>query len=610
MPELGAKGDTTKITNSLEELDKEMDSYKEKYISKGWDLIPDFYSGDTHWSSERPSHKVSPVLNFLRQAIEKKTSQMTDTKPFIDILPFYDPLNDVAEALEEIIASKWSEQSLDMVLTDSIFFAELFGGCGYNTTYNSSLLFGQGDSTMEMIDPRNLNFDPATTAAHFLDRSEYVRIQTIKPTSFLRYKYKDFKSQIEANAPVESYVPEKKVLDKRGRQIIKVRKRVSKKNECVIGRSIVSEYWVRDREMSGDDLVFPGGRHIIVAGGALVKDEPNPYWDQLFPVDFLDWHKNPNTAWGDSELKDLKELQIVLNKLIAVIVENGIMMTNAIWIGDANALKPDQWNELDNVPGAKVKKRPGSELRREQGQALPSTVFNTVQYIEEAIKKLAGNVEVVQGQTPGQVKSGIAIEALQQAALAIVRLKARAIESLLERIGQKMISRIFQFEDADRQMWRLKNDTDFEAYKFMHKVLKGKTKEAKKLLKNPKMAWKNFLFKIRPGSSLSMNKWQNAMLAMQLYQAQPKPLIDRRFALDMMDIPGREGLIDRMEQQEMAEMQMQLALQQQKEKMDIIAAGRLGGNKGGSAPGPKDIRSQHSPQGEREAIEKTQGVNQ
>jgi len=601
MPELGT--DVDKIAKSLLEMDKEMDSYKEQYISKGWDSIPDFYRGETHWNKDRPSHKVSPVLNFLRQAIEKKTSQMTDTKPFMDILPFYDPLTRVAEALEDIIASKWSEQSLDMALTDGIFFSELFGGVGFNTTFNKELLFGKGDSTFEIIDPRNLNFDPACTAAHYVDRCEYVRTQVIKPTSLLKFTYQDFAEQIQDDAPYDFYVPEKKILDRKGRAIRKVVNRVQNKKGA-IGRSIVREYWIQDRELEGKKLKYKGGRHIIIAGGVIVKDEANPYWDKKFPIDFLDWHKNPDSAWGDSELKDLKELQIVLNKLIAVVVENGIMMSNAIWIGDSNALKPDEWKGLDNIPGLKVKIKPGSTLRREVGQPVPTTVFNTITYLEQAIDKLSGNVEVVKGQTPGQVKSGIAIEALQQAAMAIVRLKARAIESLLERIGQKFISRIFQFESGDRQMWRLKSDKDFEAFKFMGKVLRGETKESKKFLKNKEDAYKNFLFKIRPGSSLQMNKWQDAMIALQLYQAQPQGLIDREYALDLIDLPNRAEVVQRMEKKEAAQMQLQMKMAEQKEKMDIIAAGRGGG----SAPKPADPASPHAQQGQQEKITKNSGA--
>lgn len=534
---------------------------------------------------------------------------MTDTRPFLDILPFYDPLTRVADALQEIIASKWSEQSLDMSLTDGIFFAELFGGCGFNTTFNKELMHGKGDSTFEVVDPRNLNFDPACTAAHYVDRCEYVRIEVIKPTSFLKYTYQDSANLIKDDAPIDFYTPERKNFDRRGRMIKRVIGKVANK-KAAIGRSIVKEYWIQDRELENGSLKYKGGRHIIIAGGAMVKDEANPYWDKKFPVDFLDWHKNPDSAWGDSELKDLKELQIVLNKLVAVIVENGIMMSNAIWIGDTNALKPDEWKELDNVPGLKVKKKPGSDLKRVSGESVSPTVFSTLQYIESAIGKLSGNVEVVQGKTPGQVKSGIAIEALQQAAMAIVRLKARSVESLLERIGQKMISRIFQFESGDRQMWRLKSDKDFEAFKFFSKLLRGEDKAAKKFLKNKEDAWKNFLFKIRPGSSMSMNKWQNAMLAMQLYQATPKPLIDREYALDMIDLPNREEVLKRMETQEAVEMEFALKMQKQKEQMDIEAAGRGKSGTGGSAPGIKDMRSPHLPQALQEGLAKGQGIQQ
>jgi hypothetical protein len=350
--------------------------------------------------------------------------------------------------------------------------------------------------------------------------------------------------------------------------------------------------------MKNGKALYPGGRHIIIAGEELVLDEKNPYWDKLFPVDLLDWHRNPDSAWGEGEIEDLRELQRLLNKLIAMIVENGLMMTNAIWIGDANALEPDEWDKIDNVPGLKIKKRPGTELRREIGAPLPTSLFSAVQYVEAAIEKLSGNTDVVAGRTPGEVKSGIAIEALQTAAMAIIRLKARAVEQLLSNIGQKMIARIFQFETEDRMMWRLTSEREFKAYKFFKSMLRDK-----KLFPNgPQDAWRDFLFKVRPGSSLAMNKWQESLIAMQMYQAQPKPLIDRQGVLEKMDWEGRTELLARLEQQEAEELQQQIALMQMQQGGQVPS-----GQKGGSAPGVSDIRSPHAAQGMQEAQRKGTG---
>lgn len=577
--------DEKEIKKYLTGLDDECDGYKETVISKEWGSIPDFYSGRNHWGQYRPKHKMSPVLNFLRQAIERKTSLMTDTKPFIDILPYRDELQDVSEALQEIVISKWSEQSLDMTLTDVIFYAELFGTCGVNTLLDKSLHHGEGDITMHCIDPRNLNFDPMVTAPQYLNQSEYVRIEQIQPTSLLKYLYGN--DEIKSDAPV-TFLGGKRGKGPRGKVIRKVVSMLKKKS--AIDRSLVREYWLQDRELVHKKLKYPGGRHIIIAGGQIVVDEKNPYWDAEHPIDIIDWHRNPDSAWGDGEIVDLKELQLLLNKLIALIVENGLLMTNSIWVGDSDALSPEQWEELDNVPGLKVKKKPRSELRREPPPPLSQSLFSTVAYLESAIEKLSGNTEVVRGGTPGQVKSGIAIEALQTAAMAIIRLKSRTIESLLERVGQKMISRIFQFESSKRLMWRMKNGQDYEKFEFFReKIIKDK-----KMFKNPREAFKDFLFKIRPGSSLAMNNWQKSMIALQMYQAQPKPLIDRLGVLETMDWPGRTDIIQRLEIEEAAELEKMMALEQNS----------LSGNAGGSAPKVSDIRSPHAVQGIQEGMSK------
>lgn len=585
------------IKKYLENINIEMDEYKKQYVSKEWDDVPDFYLGKTHWNKYRPSHKASPVLNFLRQAIERKTSMMTDTKPFVDILPYYDPLQDIADALVEIMKCKWSEYSLDMTLTDIIFYAELFGTCGTNTLYDKTLHFGEGDSTIRCIDPRNLNFDPNITASQYIDQGEYIRIEQIIPTNALKFQYSN--ENIKPDAPF-SLIRDMQIQNKRGRRTRNIANMLRKKP--AIERSLVREYWLLDRSYSGKKLLYPKGRHIIIAGEEIVVDEHNPYWDGIHPIDILTWHRDPSSAWGIGDIEDLKELQRLLNKLITIVVENGLLMTNAIWIGDANALSKEQWDNLDNVPGLKVKKRPGSDLRRESGQPLPESIFAIIKYIENAIEKLSGNTEIVQGSTPGQVRSGIAIEALQTAAMSTIRLKSRAVEALLERNGQKIISRIFQYQDADRLMWRLKSDEDYISFKFAKEVLFNKTPELKKFFKNKQDLWKNFLFKIRPGSSLMLNNWQKSMMALQLYQAQPKPLIDRDSVLETLDWPNRNEIVRRLEEQEQQEIEKMMIMQQTGVPAPITP------RKGGSAPSVFNIKSPHALQGKTEEITKNIGM--
>jgi hypothetical protein len=583
-----------KIKKYIEGIDEEMDEYKDTYISRRWDELPDFYMGRTHWPELRPSYKVSPVLNFLKQAIERTTSQMTDGKPFMDILPFYDPLQDVADALEEIIAAKWAEQSLDMNLTDIIFYAEMFGTAGSNTLFDKRLRMGQGDNTFNCIDPRNLNFDPAVTSTQDLDQAEYIRIETVMATSWAKQIYKN--NEIKADAPF-TFIKDRALKQRSGRTTRRVLDTLKKRS--AVDRSIVKEYWLKDRTQSKGKEKYLGGRHIIIAGDQIVIDEPNPYWDQTFPIDILDWHRNPDSAWGSGQIEDLAELQKLLNKIVALIVENGLLMTNAIWVGDANALEPQEWDQLDNVPGLKIKKKPGSELRREAAPPLPNGMFNIVQYLEDAISKLSGNTEVVRGQTPGDVKSGVAIEALQQAAMSIVRLKIRSVENMLERIGQKMISRIFQYESDDRNMWSFKNNEDWAAFQFVSQKIKSNTK----YFKNKKDAWKNFMFKIRPGSMTQKNKFQEAMYALQLYQAQPKPLLDRLAVMEILDIPGGTKIVSRLEAEEQAQFEQQLMAQQ----IGSGAAPTGGGVSGGSAPSVTNLNGPHAEQAATESITKGGG---
>ena len=234
------------IKKYLGEIDNEMDDYKETYVSKGWDEVPDFYRGKTQWGEFRPSHKMSPVMNFMMQSVERKASQMTDTKPFMDILPYYDPLTEVAGAIENIIAAKWSEHSFDMVLTDICYYSQWFGTAGTNVIYDKSLQGGKGDLTVQCVDPRCLNFDPMVSSSQNLHLAEYVRLEQIMSTSLLKNMFPDKASEIKDDAPFKI----KKPID-RGLQGRTVRQPVSQNSTTkgAIKRSIVREYWIQDRTM-------------------------------------------------------------------------------------------------------------------------------------------------------------------------------------------------------------------------------------------------------------------------------------------------------------------------------------------------------------------------
>jgi len=186
---------------------------------------------------------------------------------------------------------------------------------------------------------------------------------------------------------------------------------------------------------------------------------------------------------------------------------------------------------LNNAPGNFVRVRPGKQLKREPPPTLPNYMMDTMNLLIQGLEKLSGITEVTEGRRPGQVTSGVAIEQLATMAQTTIRIKARQIENLLSRVGQKLLPRIFQYLTTDR-VFSFAGAKGIEQYLF-------KREEIRKIGLS---AFRDYQFKVVPTSSLAMTQWQKGLIATQLFQL---GLIDEEAALDDLRYPNRQEVLER-----------------------------------------------------------------
>ena len=523
----------------LDSLYQEGARFREQ-MQETWTKALQFLSGKM-WPERRPKYKVDALLNFLSQIIEKKTSILTDSKPtaFVTSRHAGGKFDPVCEILQKTIEAIFEECNWEQKLTELIFIEQAFGIGAVNTCYNAALDWGRGDIDIVILDPRNFVFDPFVIRSYSLNDGEYFCFETIRPTSYLKDRYPQRADDIKPDFTEGTTSTTDALYMKRRRLFSEAKE--GRPTGSVIPRSIVREYWIKDRKTRTEtgEKAYPNWREVVVAGGVIVEDGANPYIDGNIPIDLMHWDLNLDSAYGYNEISKLESPQLMLNKIVASIVENVILMGNAIWIGDANALTPEQWDRLSNAPGEHVKKRPGSELRREPGVPLPPYITNVIGFLLSGLEKLSSITEVMEGRRPGQLTSGVAIESLQLAASTAIRLKARQIEHLIQRIGQKLIWRIFQYYTEDRVFTLVGNGQRFDKFVYTRSLMR-ETLEREGM--SITTAFKDFVFKVVPASSLAMTKWQKGLIAAQLYQM---GAIDREALLEAVEFPNREEILAR-----------------------------------------------------------------
>jgi len=501
------------------------------------------------WPDRRPSYKVDAVMNFIGPIVEKKTALLTDGRPTMQVLsrkPVVmgqdDDLGEVAKVLTSTIMGILDEGMFEDKLTELVFYEQYFGMAYTNVPWVKSLNFGKGDIDTVIVDPRMCVFDPFVRRTYALNTGEYFAIEGVCPTEELRDTYSKRADDIKADFSEQA-------TEKSDSLYVKIRKILGKSTEgrtrvSTIPRSIKREYWIKDRKKEKDEKgkmvrVYPNWRVIRVAGGCIVSDSVNPYWDGDLPYDAMSWDFNVDDAYGLNEIMKHEMPQVMFNKILAGVVENIIAMGNGIWMGEKTALSPDEWNKLNNAPGQLVKYRPGTKIDRKDPPSMPSYIMRVLEMLPQAMEKISTITEVMEGRKPGQVTSGNAIDSLQTAAQTAIRLKARQLESLEKKIGQKLISRIFEYFSEDRVFHLWGGGEGYEQFIYLRKnILESLDKHNIPL----KSAHEHFIFKVVPTSSLATTKWQKGLIAMQLFNSQ---IIDDEEVLEVIEWPNRAAVMKR-----------------------------------------------------------------
>ena len=519
--------------------------YHKEMIARDWMEFTSFYRGE-QWPKRRPSHKVSGILNFLVENIERKTALLTDAKPIPQVTALNDDYQATADVLNELMRLVFASSDFGQATADMIESCQIFGSGFMGTLYDRSALGGRGDIRVNAFDPRAVYIDPVVLKSYLLCEGEFIIMEDIWPLEKAKDVFHEradlFKpdyglSRMQINQPPGLF-----------RALInRVFSRAREENvlRSEIPRVHVREYYLKDRsktDSKGKEYRFRNAsRKVVMVGDVIAMDGENPYEDGEHPVDMMAWHTDFHTAWGWGDIELLKSPQEIQNKLVSVMIENLMLMSNAIWIGDADAMSKEDWEKLSNAPGSAVKKKPGRELRREPGIAFPPQAQQVLEYVGVNKDVMSGMVDVMKGVRTGQVSSGVAVEALQLMAQALIRLRARALEALQARVGRKLMSRIFQFYEPAKimEMFRMSGrDATEEAVAIKTDLLKpisGRTAE-----------WsKNLMFRIEPGSSLGMAKTQRRVESMRLRELQ---VIDDEALLEDLEYPHRKAVLKRTRQ--------------------------------------------------------------
>lgn len=523
------------ILSFLNSIENEALAAKEDRYGE-WEKNLDFLEGKQWDTGTRPAGLAQITINSLWRLVRQEAALLTDAKPTVKVVARTSKLFNAANTLNKLVQSVFQKEHIDLLIVRTIFDLAVFGVSYWKVFWDAWANGGLGDVVIRRIDPRTILVDDVSN----LVDAQYIGHVTDVPLAEVRRRF-------PGRGMLVSATTRPGVLPLR----ISSKYRGSRSNmmtPSAVARTLLKEWWIKDPSLEGDEFKFPGGRLITASESVILQDMKSPYilpWPGPWVKFSLPGPQD--TAWPPASLTHLTELQRYLNLVMSNILDQVRFVSQGIWIADADALPPESRKKLMRPipPSTYIEKVPGKELRWERLADVSPTAIQVLRDLTQYMDFVYGMMDVSYGRIPRGMTAGAALEMLQMTAQSIIRLNAREIERGLMEAGQKVLGLILQFYPEERVEALLGPGGDVEMVEFRRAELFEDYRDAP-----PEELYYQFKFMVRPDSTLSMSREKEYAAALALYGS---GLIDRQAALELIDIPNKDAIFERMKAQEQLE---------------------------------------------------------
>ena len=465
---------------AFEEADADQKSSEELQMV---DTYIDYLAG-RQWPGGRPSYRAKPVNNLMNRLFWELCSTLTDLRPIVDIRSTVHDKSmvDNEEKVNNACRAWWRNNRIEGKVAQTIVYAILTTGIA-KIEWDREIQFGNGDVNIVPMSPRSLLY---LKPGPDLQSSQAVIYQDWKPVGWVQRKHPDRAHVVVADQDASQFQtdqgPPANITPHLYQILSPAMKRVLGKNTRSVQPSAYPmcryrEFWLRDYSVNvsnrtvwvGDrskgygiayqvkpmERLYPRGRLIVMAGREVVHDGPNPYWHGLFPFALCRLNVVPWQILGLSDLRSWKDLQDIINQIVAGVLDMIRRAVNPPIMAPRNALSESAWNSLDlSMPGSKVafSQTAAHEPKVVSVAPLPGFVLQMLQITTHEMKEQSGIAAVSEMIKKKQVPGGDTMDQVRGAQQTPIRLKGRNIEDFIHEIGTQLIPNFFQFYDDERRL--------------------------------------------------------------------------------------------------------------------------------------------------------------
>jgi hypothetical protein len=393
------------VAKVLKEFEK-LKKHRSKY-DYNWLHYYKMWRGDQWDGIKMPKHRQRECINMIWQTVQANMPLQTDARPRIQFVAEEPSDIEFANVLNEVMEADWERGNWLVPLSEIILDGYIYG-TGYGSlVYDQEADFGMGSAQFESEDPFYLYPDNEAREINDNRSKIFIKAEPVD-TDSLKREFPEFEDKIKSDIDSDIQSSKTSLNDYTARTSNSDRDMPDVSfltgKQKTTPRTMLITAWMKPdetEEVESEEIgengeiqnkviikkVYPFGRVIKIANGLKIF-EGTLTESGRFPFMKYVNYMLPREFFGVSEVEQLESPQRVFNKILNAAIEIMNLMGNPIWvISTDSGIDP---NKLINRTGLVVEKEPGSEVRREHGVELNSTIFPLLDRLESWFDKIGG----------------------------------------------------------------------------------------------------------------------------------------------------------------------------------------------------------------------------
>lgn len=513
----------------LEVTDKFTDSknYRSVYDAK-WDELYGMYRFKK--KGNRPG-RANFYIPHAFSNVETVFPRMTSQRARLQIKPVSPSDIEPAQLVSRLVDYVWERLNLDEVIRRWVKGTLIYGTGIVKVTWKNTkkttkkkkaLLNGFNFAGWGLTDSKEVGYEGAFVTNLdlrdvFIDKNAV----TVEDAKYIIHRYWEKPSVLASNPNYDAEGLQLAVLGVNNENIKRgLNDAIDPDNKDMIE---VLEYWEDDRL-------------VVVAGGQVVRDDPNPYDHKKKPFVVMVDQIDDQVIYGIGEVEPIEGLQKEMNTLRNQRMDYNNLTLNPVWELMPGAVTDP--NDVKFVPGHKIQRSNADPtgIKPLQMPQAPYTSYKEEESIRIDLQTITGVSDYSRGSEASKMNdTATGISLIQEAANERFKAKIRNMESAISCMTELIVALYQQYTTKDLAIRITEKETDY-----------FETVE-------PEDIQGQFDIYVESGSTVPSNKMQtrseemnkyNVLMANPLFQASPRAQLEAtRALLEAWEDPNRENLL-------------------------------------------------------------------